>query len=37
VVPAAANVERKRSWSTKFQVRTPRYTTRVSELPLVRG
>jgi DNA polymerase V len=37
VVPAAANVERKRSWSTKFQMRTPRYTTRVSELPLVRG
>jgi DNA polymerase V len=37
VVPAAASVERRRTWSTKFQMRTPRYTTRVSELPLVRG
>jgi len=37
VVPAAANVERRRTWSTKFNMRTPRYTTRLSELPLVRG
>ena len=37
VMPAAANVERRRSWSTKCQMWTPRYTTQVSELPLVRG
>ena len=37
VVPAAANVERRRSWSTKFKMRTPRYTTRVDELPRVKG
>ena len=37
VVPAAAIVERRRRWSTKFQMRTPRYTKRVSELPVVRG
>ena len=37
VVPAAANVERRRSWSTKFNMRTPRYTTRLDELPRVKG
>ena len=37
VVPAAANVERRRSWSTKFQMRTPRYTTCIDELPAVKG
>ena len=37
VVPAAANVERRRTWSTKFQMRTPRSTIRVSELPRVKG
>ncbi|GEP04012.1 Y-family DNA polymerase [Methylobacterium oxalidis] len=33
VVPARAGVEKKRDWSTKFEMRTPRYTTQLSELP----
>ena len=33
VVPARAGLEAKRTWSTKFEMRTPRYTTQVSELP----
>jgi hypothetical protein len=35
VVPAAAGVASKRAWSTKFDMRRPRYTTRVDELPVV--
>ena len=37
VVPAAASVARRRKWSTKFEMRSPRYTTRVDELPRVKG
>ncbi len=33
VVPARAGLEAKRTWSTKFEMRTPRYTTRVSDVP----
>lgn len=35
VVPAAAGWAKDRTWSTKFEVRSPRYTTRVDELPVV--
>jgi len=31
LVPAAAGL--KRAWSTKFEMRSPRYTTRLEELP----
>lgn len=34
VVPARAGVADRRAWSTKFEMRTPRYTTQVSELPV---
>ncbi|MCE4226765.1 Y-family DNA polymerase [Methylobacterium sp. C25] len=35
VVPARAGLERARvGWSTKFEMRTPRYTTRIDELPV---
>ena len=34
VVPARAGLERKRTWSTKFEMRTPRYTTQIGELPV---
>ena len=34
VVPARAELTEKRTWSTKFEMRTPRYTTQVSELPV---
>lgn len=37
VVPATAGLVEKREWSTKFEMRSPRYTTRVSELPIVRA
>lgn len=34
VVPARAGLERqRRGWATKFEMRTPSYTTRVDELP----
>ncbi|KAB1071673.1 DUF4113 domain-containing protein [Methylobacterium planeticum] len=33
VVPARAGFEEKRTWSTKFEMRTPRYTTQIAELP----
>lgn len=33
VVPARAGLEAKRDWSTKFEMRTPRYTTQLAELP----
>ena len=34
VVPARAGLVEKRDWSTKFEMRTPAYTTRVGELPV---
>jgi DNA polymerase V len=37
VVPAAAGFAPRRKWSTKFQMRSPRYTTRVEEVPVVRA
>ncbi|CAA2145634.1 Y-family DNA polymerase [Methylobacterium bullatum] len=37
VVPARAGLEAKRTWSTKFEMRSPRYTTQVSELPTARA
>ncbi|TXM70737.1 Y-family DNA polymerase [Methylobacterium sp. WL120] len=35
VVPGAAGFAPRRAWSTKFEMRSPRYTTRVDELPVV--
>ncbi|MEE7494857.1 Y-family DNA polymerase [Methylobacterium oryzae] len=35
VVPASAGWAKDRTWSTKFEMRSPRYTTRVDELPVV--
>ncbi|KMO20551.1 Y-family DNA polymerase [Methylobacterium indicum] len=35
VVPARAGLVEKRTWSTKFEMRSPRFTTRVSEVPTV--
>jgi DNA polymerase V len=37
VVPGTAGFARERGWSTKFEMRSPRYTTRVDELPVVRA
>ncbi|KQT80153.1 Y-family DNA polymerase [Methylobacterium sp. Leaf466] len=37
VVPASAGWMKARSWSTKFEMRSPRYTTRVAEVPTVRA
>ncbi|NEU14301.1 Y-family DNA polymerase [Methylobacterium sp. BTF04] len=37
VVPARAGLEAKRAWATKFGMRSPRYTTQVSELPTARA
>jgi DNA polymerase V len=34
VVPARAGLVEKRTWSAKFEMRTPRYTTQVGELPV---
>jgi len=34
VVPARAGVATKRECNTKFKMRTPRYTTQVSDLPV---
>lgn len=34
VVPARAGLVAKRGWNTKFEMRTPRYTTQVGELPV---
>jgi len=34
VVPARAGIATKREWNTKFEMRTPRYTTQVSDLPV---
>ena len=35
VVPAAAGFAPARAWSTKFEMRSPRYTTRLEEIPVV--
>jgi DNA polymerase V len=35
VVPGSAGFAPRREWSTKFEMRSPRYTTRVDELPVV--
>ncbi len=35
VVPARAGLVEKRTWSTKFEMRSPRFTTRLSEVPIV--
>jgi DNA polymerase V len=34
VVPARAGLVERRDWNTKFEMRTPRYTTQVTELPV---
>jgi len=36
-VPAAAGIASKRAWATKFEMRSPRYTTRMDDLPVVRA
>jgi hypothetical protein len=37
-VPARAGLERqRRDWATKFEMRTPRYKTRVEKLPVARA
>jgi DNA polymerase V len=33
IIPASVGL--KPSWSTKFERRSPRYTTRINELPVV--
>ena len=33
VVPARAGLTEKRTWSTKFEMRSPRYTRQVAQLP----
>ncbi|SFL86051.1 Y-family DNA polymerase [Methylorubrum salsuginis] len=35
VVPGTAGFTRDRGWSTKFEMKSPRYTTRVDEVPVV--
>ena len=35
VVPGSTGFAAKRDWSTKFEMRSPRYTTRLDELPVV--
>ena len=37
VVSAAAGIPEKRAWATKFEMRSPRYTTRIEEIPVVRA
>jgi DNA polymerase V len=34
VVPVRAELTEKRTWSMKFEMRTPHYTTQISELPI---
>jgi len=36
VVPGTAGMVQKRTWSTKFEMRSPCYTTRLSDLPVAR-
>ena len=35
VVPASAGLVEKRTWSAKFEMRSPRFTTRLGEVPVV--
>jgi DNA polymerase V len=35
VVPARVGLVEKRTWSTKFEMRSPRFTTRLTEVPAV--
>ncbi len=35
VVPTAAGFAPRRDWATKFEMRSPRYTTRLTEPPVV--
>ena len=35
VVPARAGLVEKRTWSTKFEMHSLRFTTRLSEVPMV--
>ncbi|WP_348628830.1 DUF4113 domain-containing protein [Methylobacterium sp. V23] len=37
VVPARGGLTEKRTWSTKFEMRRPRYTTQVGALPTARA
>ena len=37
VVPGSAGFAPRRDWSTRFEMRSPRYTTRLDELPVVRA
>jgi DNA polymerase V len=37
VVPASAGLVDRRAWATKFEMRSPRYTTRIDETPVVRA
>ncbi|MBX9934418.1 MAG: DUF4113 domain-containing protein [Methylobacterium sp.] len=34
MVPARAGLQAKRTWSTKFEMRSPGYTTQIRELPI---
>ena len=35
VAPGAAGLALARTWSTKFEMRSPQHTTRLSELPVI--
>ena len=35
VVPGSTGFAPRRDWSTKFEMRSPRYTTRLNELPVI--
>jgi DNA polymerase V len=35
VVPGTAGFAPQRGWSTKFDMRSPKYTTRLSDIPVV--
>ncbi|WP_091754798.1 DUF4113 domain-containing protein [Methylobacterium sp. ap11] len=35
VVPARVGLVKKRTWSTRFEMRSPRFTMRLSEVPSV--
>ena len=37
VVPGSIGFAPQRDWSTKFEIRSPRYTTRFDELPVIGG
>ncbi len=37
VVPANTGFAARRTWSTKFDMRSPRYTTRVDEMPVIKA